>query len=1124
MRAIPRTSRRTAARLLSPLILCVMLLSAVVVPRPAQAVPNLQAITPETLVVVPGTIQSKLGCDGDWKPDCTKTQLNWDAANGVFRNKFELPAGDYEYKVAIGGNWTVNYGAGGKPGGANIVLKLAEARAVTFIFDPTTTTVSDTGNAPIIVVYGDIQSEAGCAADNAADCLRTRMQDPDGDGVFGFTTTALPKGEYKVAAALNESKDELSGELAPFTVAADKDEIYFEYNVKTKTFKVYPGGAPRGDLSTALAVWVNENTILWKLKDNSGDNTYSLHYDPNGAIALSPQGVVGGEKIDLKLLSLGVNLSQVRAPQLRGYDSLQISEADMAKVPAILRGQVVISATAPNGRLIDATTVQLWGALDFLYQYDGPLGATFKNGVPTIRVWSPTAKSVTLHIYDDAKTTKDTAIPMTFSLNTGVWTAQGDASWNGKYYLYEVEVYVRATGKVEKNFVTDPYSLGLSTNSTRTLIVDLDDPALFPAGWQNVAKPPLDAPEDIVIYELHVRDFSIQDQTVPASLRGTFKAFTVPESNGMRHLRALAQAGLTHIHLLPAFDIATIEEDRSKQTAPAWDALKKFAPDAEDQQAAIVQSNDKDGFNWGYDPYHYTTPEGSYSTNPEGVARIIEFREMVQALNASGLHVVMDVVYNHTNAAGQGEKSVLDKIVPGYYHRYNAEGVLESSTCCANTATERRMMEKLMVDSLKTWATAYKVDGFRFDLMGHHMVYNMEAVRAMFDGLTLENAGVDGRKIYVYGEGWNFGEVADNQRGRNATQINLAGTGIGTFSDRLRDGARGGSPFSDQRDQGFITGLFVDPSEYQNGAVKDADEQKNRLFDLTDLVRLGLAGNLADYTFVTADGKEKRGLELTYNGNPPAGYNADPQEHIVYVSAHDNQTIFDAIQLKAPASADLRARVRMNNLANAVVMFSQGVPFFHAGDDLLRSKSMDRDSYNSGDWFNVLDFSYETSGWGRGLPVADKNKDNWAIMKPLLANPTLAPVKDDILFSAETFREYLRIRKSSPLFRLRTAEEVTKRVSFFNVGAEQVPGVIGLRLSDADAALDKTYAQIIVVFNATGKDQQIIEKSLNGIALTLHPAQANSVDPIVRGAKFDALTGTFSVPARTAAVFVQVRR
>ena len=188
-------------------------------------------------------------------------------------------------------------------------------------------------------------------------------------------------------------------------------------------------------------------------------------------------------------------------------------------------------------------------------------------------------------------------------------------------------------------------------------------------------------------------------------------------------------------------------------------------------------------------------PEGSYSTNPDGPARIVEFREMVQALNKMGLRVVMDVVYNHTNASGQNPKSVLDRIVPGYYHRLNDSGAVETSTCCSNTASEHNMMEKLMVDSVVTWAKDYKVDGFRFDLMGHHMMSNMLKVRAALDALTLAQDGVDGKSIYMYGEGWNFGEVADNARGVNATQLNLAGTGIGTFNDRSRDAVRGIGPF-----------------------------------------------------------------------------------------------------------------------------------------------------------------------------------------------------------------------------------------------------------------------------------------------------------------------------------------
>jgi hypothetical protein len=222
---------------------------------------------------------------------------------------------------------------------------------------------------------------------------------------------------------------------------------------------------------------------------------------------------------------------------------------------------------------------------------------------------------------------------------------------------------------------------------------------------------------------------------------------------------------------------------------------------------------------------------------------------MVQSLNQTGLRVVMDVVYNHTNAAGQADKSVLDRIVPGYYHRLLDDGTVANSTCCANTATEHAMMEKLMVDSIVTWARDYKVDGFRFDLMGHHSKANMLAVRAALDELTLAEDGVDGSKIYVYGEGWNFGEVANNARFVQATQLEMDGTGIGTFNDRLRDAVRGGGPFDgDQRqNQGFGSGLYTDPNEFQSMSPAD---QKARLLLLQDQIKAGLTGNLKDFEFV----------------------------------------------------------------------------------------------------------------------------------------------------------------------------------------------------------------------------------------------------------------------------------
>ncbi len=287
---------------------------------------------------------------------------------------------------------------------------------------------------------------------------------------------------------------------------------------------------------------------------------------------------------------------------------------------------------------------------------------------------------------------------MDFDSETGVWSITGESDWKGQYYLYKVEVYAPSTGKIETNLVTDPYSLSLSMNSKFSQIIDLNDAGLKPQGWDTLEKPALAAPEDIVIYELHIRDFSVSDQTVPDGLRGTYKAFTIKDSNGMKHLSALAQAGLTHIHLLPAFDIASVNEDKSTWQTVDEAELASLPPDSDGQAAAVSAITGSDGFNWGYDPLHYTTPEGSYATDPNGTPRIIEFREMVQSLNENGLRVVMDVVYNHTNASGQSENSVLDRVVPGYYHRLNADGAVETSTCCQNTATEHAMMRKLMIE------------------------------------------------------------------------------------------------------------------------------------------------------------------------------------------------------------------------------------------------------------------------------------------------------------------------------------------------------------------------------------------------------------------------------------------
>src|SRR5207247_1625724 len=270
---------------------------------------------------------------------------------------------------------------------------------------------------------------------------------------------------------------------------------------------------------------------------------------------------------------------------------------------------------------------------------------------------------------------------------------------------------------------------------------------------------------------------------------------------------------------------------------------------------------------------------------------------------------------------------------------------------------------------------------------------------------------------------------------------------------------------------------------------------------------------------VARNGTLVTGKDVHYNGQP-AGYTADPQEVINYIEAHDDETLFDAIQLKAPATASLADRVRMQNLGMSLVGLGQGIPFLHAGVELLRSKSLDGNSYNSGDWFNRLDFSYESNNWGVGLPPAPDNRANWPLFAPLLANPALKPASDEIKDAADHVREVLAIRASSRLFRLRTADEVRGHLDFRNAGPEQLPGLIVMTLSDAEGALDRRYREIVVLFNATDAEQHFADPSFAGRAFRLHPIQAASHDPVVRTARFDQSGGSFTVPGRTAAVFV----
>lgn len=760
------------------------------------------------------------------------------------------------------------------------------------------------------------------------------------------------------------------------------------------------------------------------------------------------------------------------------------------------------------------------------------LGASINDEGVEFKLWAPTAHAVKVLLFDKNKQPLNPALlEMTEGPNSGVWSVKGDTDLVSAYYQYEITLYHPVSRNLETLVTTDPYSLSLSINSLYSQIVDLSDQSTMPEGWNAHSIPVLSNPEDQILYEVHIGDFSSVDKNLSNNLyRSKYKAFSEKDSDGIKHLKSLHQSGLTTIHLLPAFDIGTVNED-VKSVIHLQDSLEKicrisaessvcnddhdlqqtllellqsFGPASDHAQAVVSELRTLDNYNWGYDPYHYTVPEGSYALNPEGESRLVEFREMVQSLHDLGFRVVIDVVYNHTHQAGLAEKSVLDKIVPNYYHRLHpVTGEIERSTCCDNTATERKMMAKLMIDSLVVWAREYNIDGFRFDLMGHQPKEVMLAAREAVRKVDPDT--------YFYGEGWDFGEVANNRQFVQATQMEMAGTEIGTFSDRLRDAVRGccfNSEGDDiRKQQGIGNGLGVIPNEMQETV------SSNSYHLLLDQLRIGLTGNLANFPLLNAQGVQVTGKEIPYGG-APTGYALDPADTINYVSKHDNQTLWDNNQYRNAFDLTTAQRVRMHNQNLSYVLFAQGIPFLHMGSELLRSKSFLRDSYDYGDWFNRVDFSKQNNFYNVGLPPAEKDEVNWSLISRVMeknqGRDLVAP--EDIQFASDVFMEWLQIRNSSPLFRLTNEKDIIEKVSFHNTGEEQIPGLIVMSIKG-----DESSKGLLVLFNFSADIQSFIFE--NAENYHLHPVQQNGVDKIVQ--QSEVSNSKFTVSGLSTTVFVE---
>jgi pullulanase len=557
---------------------------------------------------------------------------------------------------------------------------------------------------------------------------------------------------------------------------------------------------------------------------------------------------------------------------------------------AIMFAALVISFLPGRTQRIDYSSYPVYTGAD--------LGLTYSSRQSAFRIWAPTADNARLLLFKNGL--NDSAyrvVPMQKSKD-GTWTVALTGDQKGKFYAFQVHINNEWLDEVP-----DPYAKAVGANGKRAMVIDLEQ--TNPAGWDKdiVALSGRPADDATIIYELHIRDASI---AVNSGIKNKGRYLGLTErgtkneeglSTGLDHIKEL---GVTHIHLLPFFDFRSVDETQL----------------------------DKPQYNWGYDPLNYNAPDGSYSTNPfDGAVRIKEFKQLVKAFHDNGLRVVMDVVYNHT---GLAEHSNFNQLVPGYYYRHTPDGKFSNATACGNeTASERPMMRKFMLESLKYWVQEYHIDGFRFDLMGVHDIVTMNLISKELHRIK--------PGILLYGEGWTAGNspLPDSSRAikANAERLN----GIAVFSDDIRDGIKG-SVFN-INDRGFVSNKPGMEESIKFGIVAACKHPQ------------------VDYS------------KVNYSKNAYAG---EPSSTITYAECHDNHTLWDKLALSAKDATEAQ-RKDMQKLALAIVLTSQGIPFLHAGTEFLRSKKGNENSYNAGDSINAIDWSLKS-----------KNKDITEYVKALI--------------------------------------------------------------------------------------------------------------------------------------------
>lgn len=574
------------------------------------------------------------------------------------------------------------------------------------------------------------------------------------------------------------------------------------------------------------------------------------------------------------------------------------------------------------------------------YTYTGDdLGNTYTPQQTQFRVWAPTAAGVDLVTYQSSASPSSQGVVthMTADIK-GTWVTKVLGNLNGMIYNYRVTV-----GGVERETV-DPYVRATTVNGIHGVVVDLAK--TNPKVWTSLKPSFSGKSTDAVIYELHVRDLSMDaSSNTPTAHKGKYLALTDVKTTTSAGLptgvNAIRDLGVTHVELLPVFDFASVDE-----TSPT--------------------------FNWGYDPQNYNVPEGSYSTNPtDPQTRITELKSAVQALHDDKLRVMMDVVYNHVyNASDFSE----EKIVPGYFFRTNTDGTLANGSGVGNdVASERPMVRKFIVDSIKYWASQYHFDGFRFDLMGLLDLTTMQEIRKTLDKID--------PSLLIIGEGWDMGTLAASDR---ANQKNISKLkGIAAFNDELRDGIKG-SVF-DSTDQGYATGKVS-----QIGHVK-----------------VGIVGNIAYSNAL--DGKWTT---------------KDPTQSVNYVESHDNLTLFDKLSASVKSASPAKIE-SLDRFSASIAFLAQGVPFMQAGQEFLRSKNGDSNSYKSDDSINSLKWDLRA-----------KNA-----------------------MSVNYYKGLIALRHSHPVFRMSSASQVKRNLVFL----KEPNNVIGYHLNGN--ALKDGWSSVVVVHN-----------------------------------------------------------